>query len=1000
MSRSIEHDIFPELSPRAELFEKVGLIEKSWLDQADLGFPNHFVALLEKLTLFHILGGQVWYEQQEERLHSQGFGPGMLPALFNLNSSLIYMILCSDQRIRIMTGIVRGPSPHQDASHLSALLESSQGPALFEQQPVGDLESILRSNTCCTALTGLPTGETVKKRNESVYEKRGQGIDVLLSGLIHQEWLYVVQAFPVRRQQIQAWHESCACEIKDIKEAFLLRDTQKSNRMASIYVQVLEKTLKRLQKGSRLGMWQTGVFLFSPSLETVTQGAALMSAVHARGRSQPEPIRTHICSLDGTVSPFINCYTSEDLNRFIDLPKVEYPGFSQRERVPFDLDFHAPQEHAVSIGRIMDQKGLFKHQASVAAGDLTKHGLVAGVTGSGKTNTIFNLLQELQDSYQIPFMVIEPAKAEYRNLLPSVKNMLAFTLGDERPGMSAPFRLNPFAFPQGISLQTHLDLLKAVFEAAFVLYAPMPYVLEECLYRIYEDKGWALVTSTNPRGWSAHAFPTLSDLYKKIDQVVGGIGYDDRLTMDIKSALKTRIKSLCLGGKGRMLNTVASIPMDVIMSRPTVLELKAMGNDEEKAFMMGLILIAIWEHYESDPVLLSDCISGLRHLTVIEEAHRLLKNVPTEKASVDMANTKGQSVETFTNLLAEIRTCGEGIIVAEQIPSKLAPDVLKNTNLKVMHRIVSKEDRDFMGDAMNLNERQKRHVSSLDAGEAVFFSEGLDRAIKIKAPLSSRKEMPVTVENFHGLMLQRFFGDHPQFLRKSLLCPICGRKGAQCQAMNQRMQEISSDPDYEIDGAKLFLPFVFGPVPENVDEYFKAKSSEMFAEMPCFLSHHLKTYIKGQENFFKWPFRLTENLLKTAESIKKIEDFVKLIERLKQWRTSLEKPPFVICGQFCRCKCLTGFEVSMLARDPVTHNDILDLFDHAEFGPRFYIDLLILLSDFFRNHIKLSDRDSLRDVALCYLVQKFNELKLSYSLQRKILEEFIHYHEYGQNGKR
>lgn len=163
------------------------------------------------------------------------------------------------------------------------------------------------------------------------------------------------------------------------------------------------------------------------------------------------------------------------------------------------------------------------------------------------------------------------------------------------------------------------------------------------------------------------------------------------------------------------------------MKHPVVLELKHLGNDEEKTFLMGLILTSLYEFYEAGGVSIESTENRLTHLTVIEEVHRLLKNVPTEKTSEDQSNIKGKGVETFCNILAEIRAYGEGVLVSEQIPTKLAPDVIKNTATKIMHRLVAKEDREIMGDTMNMDFHQKRHAASLSSGDAIFFTEAQDR---------------------------------------------------------------------------------------------------------------------------------------------------------------------------------------------------------------------------------------------------------------------------------
>lgn len=298
--------------------------------------------------------------------------------------------------------------------------------------------------------------------------------------------------------------------------------------------------------------------------------------------------------------------------------------------------------------------------------DFSKHGLIVGVTGSGKTNSCFHILSQIWSKYKIPFLVIESAKSEYRDLVnhTDFKDCNIFTLGDNT---IAPFRLNPFEVPEGILVQSHIDYLKSLFNASFVLYAPMPYILEQSIYEIYEDKGWDLSINKNYRGQSnKRAYPTLTDLYNKIGEVVDRLGYDERISMDVKAGLKARINNLRIGGKGLMLNTRRSIPVQDLFEKPAILELKQFVNDEEKAFVIGLLLIKLYEYYEAQYRAGTEVEFGeLRHITLIEEAHRLLKNVPTESAGEESANPKGKAVETFANILSEIRAYGEGILIAE-----------------------------------------------------------------------------------------------------------------------------------------------------------------------------------------------------------------------------------------------------------------------------------------------------------------------------------------------
>ncbi len=136
-------------------------------------------------------------------------------------------------------------------------------------------------------------------------------------------------------------------------------------------------------------------------------------------------------------------------------------------------EFQLPLETSESIrlGRAVRYGKVLDRPVKISEQTLLKHVFVTGVTGSGKTNTVMNLLLQLY-RLGIPFMVIEPVKAEYRKLLPLIEDLKIYTVGDEN---TSPFRLNPLEVEEGVPPLLHIDLFKAVFQASFTLYAPMPY---------------------------------------------------------------------------------------------------------------------------------------------------------------------------------------------------------------------------------------------------------------------------------------------------------------------------------------------------------------------------------------------------------------------------------------------------------------------------------------------------------------------------------------------
>lgn len=436
---------------------------------------------------------------------------------------------------------------------------------------------------------------------------------------------------------------------------------------------------------------------------------------------------------------FQTLLNSDQLAVMCQLPTKEFPGYYIDEYVEFDVSdrTRTALEKPVPIGEICTAGRKSDHTVSnqyyIEKNDLTRHALIIGITGGGKTNTSKSILNTLwnveTERERVPFMVIESAKREYWELrnLKGFEDLLVFTLGAEAEKTSVKYRINPFETNPGISLQTHIDYLLSTFKAAFDLYPPMPYILEKAVYEVYSDRGWDIVENHNRYGLTQ--YPTLTDLYNKIDVIVSDMGYHQEVQSNVKAALQARIYSLMIGGKGAMLNTTKSVPIEELLSRPVVMELEDLGDDETKSFVIGILLVQLYEYRKS---LMTKGSKDLSHILMIEEAHRLLKNV---SEGGEGGSTRAKSVEFFCNLLAEIRTFGQGIIIADQIPTKIASDTIKNTNLKIVHRTVAREDREAMGRAMNMSDEQIDYLSSLRRGYAAVYAEGDSKPKCVKLPL-------------------------------------------------------------------------------------------------------------------------------------------------------------------------------------------------------------------------------------------------------------------------
>lgn len=437
------------------------------------------------------------------------------------------------------------------------------------------------------------------------------------------------------------------------------------------------------------------------------------------------------CSRDFALCNWI---TTNELSMLAGLPQKEVIGMRLREEVEFGLNYTEPeQEDRIYLGNLVQNGNEVERTPIYLDKDvLDKHIFIAGVTGSGKTTTCHKILLQSK----LPFLVIEPAKTEYRILRnnPACEDLLVFTLGNEK---AAPFRLNPFEFLPHENITSHVDMIKASIEAAFDMEAAIPQLIETILYKCYEDYGWDITTNknskyANPFADGVFAFPTMNDLLKNIKKVVEEQGFDERLKSEYIGSIRARLQSLVIGSKGLMLNTRRSVSFADLLDRKVVLELEGIKNGNEKALIMGFILSAFNEAVKAR--YLHDK-KAHAHIILVEESHRLLsKYMPGD------SQNKKQGVETFSDMLAEIRKYGEGLIIVDQIPNKLAPDVLKNTNTKIVHRLFAQDDKEAVGNTMALKEEQKEFLSNLNAGRAIMFSDNYGQALQVQIKADTSTE--------------------------------------------------------------------------------------------------------------------------------------------------------------------------------------------------------------------------------------------------------------------
>jgi len=350
--------------------------------------------------------------------------------------------------------------------------------------------------------------------------------------------------------------------------------------------------------------------------------------------------------------------------------------------------------------------------------NLTRHALVCGGSGSGKSNTTLNLLFQLWRDHKIPFWVVEPPKSEYRGLKlqEGFEDALVFSLGDET---IAPFRFNPFEVPPGVILEKHLARLETAFRAAIPAASGDGEIfltlINSSLRSLYQRLGWDDMDTCE----SGHATPLMQDLLEEVSKTVASYGSETRQNMD--AAIKNRLRPLTQGSKGHMFNTMKGFPVAELFDRPVVFELEAMGDFAP--VMMAFMLMLLRGQADSRRG------AHLQHVTVIEEAHLLM-----ERSEGGDSERTRHATRMFENLLAEIRSKGEGVVIVDQTPSKLIQGAIDNTALKIIHRLANKDEVERLSGSILATEQQGESIIRQSPGSACVFFPGLQGPLFTRVP--------------------------------------------------------------------------------------------------------------------------------------------------------------------------------------------------------------------------------------------------------------------------
>ena len=522
----------------------------------------------------------------------------------------------------------------------------------------------------------------------------------------------------------------------------------------------LEKQVKRLEESAALGSWDFAAYVISENSDiannvahtymALTQGEESYlaeSSVNLWRADLPESLDVNhqkeqakiiLTSLSRLQHPefCLNLYGKEnndffmyptcvnatvslsgkELSRALNFPGKSIIGVPVIETAAFgrNVSSYNPIKQDLDIGNAYHMHSKDDVRIKLNKNSLTSHVFITGSTGSGKSNTVIELLKksvlESKDT-NTSFLVIEPAKGEYKDLIGGYSSVRVY---GTNPNKSELLRINPFSFPKDITVTEHIDRLVEILNVCWPMYAAMPAILKDAIIKAYEAAGWDMESSCNAVDESL--YPGFVDVMNQVNEIIESSEYSSDTKGDYVGALISRIKSLTNGVNGQIIS-MNEISNDELFNHNVVIDLSRVGSVETKSLLMGVLLLKLQEFRLSEK---KPNIKELQHITVLEEAHNLLRRTSIEQNS-ESANLLGKSVEMISNSIAEMRAFGEGFIIADQAPELLDMSVIRNTNTKIVHRLPDQSDRELVGKAMGMSDAQISELAKLELGVAAVY---------------------------------------------------------------------------------------------------------------------------------------------------------------------------------------------------------------------------------------------------------------------------------------
>ena len=540
------------------------------------------------------------------------------------------------------------------------------------------------------------------------------------------------------------------------------------NRSVKTLLDKIDKHLERLDECESFGAFDCAAYVIAEKRETALAVAsnynALMrgenssvQASHINSWFKPEDtelLGKYMASLvhprfwqnkeEGIIVTPASVISGNELAIQIGLPKKSVPGITVIPMAPFGRNMTESKNDAIVLGKLYhmgytEDQGENTQNVKLEIESLSMHTFVTGSTGKGKSTAIYTMLDQLMthkvkgQNSEIKFMVIEPAKGEYKDRFGSYAKVHVYGTNYKKMPL---LRINPFSFPEDIHVLEHIDRLIEIFNVCWPLYAAMPAVLKDSIEKAYEVSGWNLETSRcryrDSKG--TPMYPSFLDVLRQVNVVMNESAYSADSKGDYKGALCTRLKSLTNGLYGQIF-TNDELDGAELFDENVIIDLSRTGSGETKALIMGLLVMKLQEYRMAEA---EGGNAPLKHVTVLEEAHHILKRTSVEQSG-EGANLLGKSVEMLANSIAEMRTYGEGFIIADQAPGLLDRSVIRNTNTKIILGLPDFEDRKLVGSAANLNEDQILELSRLKTFVAAVYQNNWLEPVLCRIDANFRK---------------------------------------------------------------------------------------------------------------------------------------------------------------------------------------------------------------------------------------------------------------------